>query len=113
MPTQNPKSDDDDLYRHLEEYFGRDVLPGLFVRSLALTGSVPGGRRLVAAVSRREVARMARQFILAPDALGTARQLEDLWRRGRAATVDLLGEHTHSHAEADRSPAGWPTWSRC
>ncbi|MGP8179220.1 MAG: proline dehydrogenase family protein [Acidimicrobiales bacterium] len=98
-------SDDDDLYRHLEEYFGSEVLSRFFSRAVVRCGRVPGGRKLVAAIARREVARMATQFIVGTDAAGTARQLESLWQRGRAATVDLLGEHTHSHAEADRYAA--------
>ncbi len=44
---------------------------------------------------------MATQFIVATDAPAAAARLGDLWRRGRAATVDLFGEHTHSQAEAD------------
>ena len=98
-------SDDDDLHRHLEEYFGSEVLSRFFSRAVVRSGRVPGGRKLVAAIARHEVARMATQFIVATDAAGTARQLESLWQRGRAATVDLLGEHTHSHAEADRYAA--------
>ncbi|MGD0982569.1 MAG: proline dehydrogenase family protein [Acidimicrobiales bacterium] len=95
-------ADDDDLYRHVEEYFDGEVLPRLFAGAVVRSGRVPGGRRLVAGIARHEVARMATQFIVAADAAGTARQLGSLWQRGRAATVDLLGEHTHSHAEADR-----------
>ena len=98
-------ADDADLYRHVEEYFAHDVMPSLFEWGLARSGGIPGGRKLVARIARREVARMATQFIVATDARGTAAQLEALWRRGRAATVDLLGEHTHSHAEADRYAA--------
>ncbi len=98
-------ADDEDLYRHVEDYFDDEVLPGYLAGALARSGRVPGGRKLVAAVARHEVARMATQFIVAADASGTARQLELLWLRGRAATVDLLGEHTHSHAEADRYAA--------
>ena len=98
-------ADDADLYRHVEEYFGTDILPGPLERVLAASARVPGGRKLVARLARREVARMATQFIVATDARTTAAKLEELWRRGRAATVDLLGEHTHSHAEADRYAA--------
>lgn len=97
--------DDEDLHRHVEEYFGGEVVPRLFSGALAQSGRVPGGRKLVAAIARREVARMATQFIVATDASSTALQLGALWRRGSAATVDLLGEHTHSHAEADRYAA--------
>ncbi|MFZ2057273.1 MAG: proline dehydrogenase family protein [Acidimicrobiales bacterium] len=98
-------ADDDDLYRHVEEYFGGEVVPRFFSRAVAVSGRVPGGRSLVAAIARREVARMATQFIVATDAASAARQLGELWQRGRAATVDLLGEHTHSQAEADRYAA--------
>ncbi len=98
-------ADDADLYRHVEEYFGGEVLPGPLAWGLTRSGRVPGGRKLVASIARREVARMATQFIVATDAPSTAAQLEALWRRGRAATVDLLGEHTHSHPEADRYAA--------
>ena len=94
-------ADDADLYRHAEEYFGGGVLPGLFDWGLTRSGRVPGARKLVARIARREVAKMATQFIVATDARAAADRLEDLWRRGRAATVDLLGEHTHSQAEAD------------
>ena len=98
-------ADDADLYRHVEEYFGGDVLPGVLAWGLNSSRRVPGGRAMVASLARREVARMATQFIVASDAATTATKLEALWRRGRAATVDLLGEHTHSHAEADRYAA--------
>jgi RHH-type proline utilization regulon transcriptional repressor/proline dehydrogenase/delta 1-pyrroline-5-carboxylate dehydrogenase len=98
-------ADDEDLYRHVEEYFDGEVLPAHLARALVRSGRVPGGRSIIAAVARHEVARMATQFIVAADAPGTAGQLELLWRRGRAATVDLLGEHTHSHSEADRYAA--------
>jgi RHH-type proline utilization regulon transcriptional repressor/proline dehydrogenase/delta 1-pyrroline-5-carboxylate dehydrogenase len=97
--------DDADLYRHVEEYFGGGVLPGPFGWGLTQSGRVPGGHKLVARIARREVARMATQFIVATDARTTAAQLESLWLKGRAATVDLLGEHTHSQAEADRYAA--------
>ncbi|MGD0439559.1 MAG: proline dehydrogenase family protein [Acidimicrobiales bacterium] len=98
-------ADEGELYRHVEEYFDSAVLPGFLAAAVARAGRLPGGRKLVTAVARHEVARMATQYIVATDAPGTARQLELLWQRGRAATVDLLGEHTHSHAEADRYAA--------
>ena len=75
-------ADDDDLYRHVEEYFGAEVVPRLFSSVLARSGRVPGGRKLVAAVARREVARMATQFIVATDAPSTASQLGDALAAG-------------------------------
>jgi RHH-type proline utilization regulon transcriptional repressor/proline dehydrogenase/delta 1-pyrroline-5-carboxylate dehydrogenase len=97
--------DDADLYRHVKEYFGSDGVPRVLSGAVKSSGQVPGGGRIVSAIARHEVARMATQFVVATDAAGAAQKLEDLWRRGRAATVDLLGEHTHSHAEADRYTA--------
>src|ERR1039458_2455171 len=43
---------------------------------------------------------MAEQFIVGTDPDATAAELRQLWAGGTAATVDLLGEHTVSHAEA-------------
>ncbi|MGD1011323.1 MAG: proline dehydrogenase family protein [Acidimicrobiales bacterium] len=97
--------DDADLYRHVREYFGGELVPGLLSRAVRSSAQVPAGGRVVAAIARHEVARMATQFIVATDAAGAAEKLDGLWRRGRAATVDLLGEHTHSNAEADRYAA--------
>jgi RHH-type proline utilization regulon transcriptional repressor/proline dehydrogenase/delta 1-pyrroline-5-carboxylate dehydrogenase len=98
-------ADDADVFRHLEEYFDGDVLPGTLAWGLARSAKLPGVRSLAAGIARREVGRMATQFIVATDARATAAQLGSLWLRGRAATVDLLGEHTHSQAEADRYAA--------
>jgi len=80
-------ADDADLYRHVEEYFGSDVLPGLFERGLAGSARVPGGRRLVAKTARREVARMATQFIVATDA---GPQLPSSRSSGAAAALPPL-----------------------
>src|SRR5919108_16913 len=52
--------------------------------------------------SRRNIQRMARQFVAGETAAEALPQLEALWRLGEASTVDLLGEKTLTPAEADR-----------
>ena len=48
------------------------------------------------------VATIARRFIAGRDPDRAARVLARQWQRGRALSVDLLGEHTVTAAEADR-----------
>src|SRR5207244_1269714 len=55
-----------------------------------------------AATARRNVRRMARQFIAGATPDTALPQLERLWRAGEASTVDLLGGHIVTEAEADR-----------
>lgn len=93
---------DADIERHLREYFDGPSVPALVRGGLGLSGRVPGGGRIAGEVARRNIARMAKQFIVGSDAASVVARLGELWRSGAAATVDLLGEHTHSEAEADR-----------
>jgi len=58
-----------------------------------------------AATARRNIHRMARQFIAGQTAAEALPALEELWRLGEASTVDLLGEKTLTSAEADRYAA--------
>jgi RHH-type proline utilization regulon transcriptional repressor/proline dehydrogenase/delta 1-pyrroline-5-carboxylate dehydrogenase len=95
-------SDDADIEAHLrDEFEGADV-PTWFGAGLGIAEWVPGGTHLSAAVARRTIDRMAQQFIIGTDPAETAEACAALWRRHTAATVDVLGEHTHSEAEADR-----------
>src|SRR5512146_1278121 len=55
--------DDDDVLRHLEEYFETGVAPRALEVGLEAAERVPFGATLTAAAARRNVARMARQFI--------------------------------------------------
>lgn len=93
--------DDADVDRHLRAEFAGTPLPQWFAGGLGLSSHLPGGRHLPAAVARRTVTRMAHQFILGTDAEEVSRAVGALWAGGTAATVDLLGEHTHSDGEAD------------
>jgi len=96
---------DAEVEEHLRAEFEGVELPTWFGAGLGLTKTVPGGARLSAAVARRGIDRMARQFVVGTDEAEVARAVGDLWRRRTAATVDLLGEHTHSESEADRYAA--------
>jgi RHH-type proline utilization regulon transcriptional repressor/proline dehydrogenase/delta 1-pyrroline-5-carboxylate dehydrogenase len=92
--------DDADTTRHLAEYFSKGSAPALVAKGVRAAGKVPGGSHIAAKVARREVSRMARQFIVGTDPREASRALAALWRNHTAATIDLLGEHTLSHSEA-------------
>lgn len=94
-------SGDEDVARHVAEYFSGEEIPRIVRTASHLAGKVPGGARLAAGAARRNIARMAQQFILGEDPAEVVAGLGTLWRGGTAATIDLLGEHTHSHPEAD------------
>jgi RHH-type proline utilization regulon transcriptional repressor/proline dehydrogenase/delta 1-pyrroline-5-carboxylate dehydrogenase len=94
-------STDEDVQRHVSEYFGGPAIPKAARLAVRLSERVPGGSKLAAAAARRNIAKMAGQFIIGEDPAGVVGALGEMWRGGTAATIDLLGEHTHSHAEAD------------
>jgi proline dehydrogenase len=62
-------------------------------------------QRVLGRASGPTVGAMARRFIAGRDPQRAASELRRLWRSGRAASVDLLGEATVSAAEADRYAA--------
>jgi RHH-type proline utilization regulon transcriptional repressor/proline dehydrogenase/delta 1-pyrroline-5-carboxylate dehydrogenase len=90
-----------DVERHIEEYFDGAGIPRPVRSGVSLSARLPGGDRISASVARRNISRMASQFIIGEDPAGVVGALGELWNGGTAATIDLLGEHTHSHAEAD------------
>ncbi len=94
-------SDDADTGRHLKEYFQRGVAPLPVAASAKLANRVPLGKAVAARLTRREVRKMAGQFIVGSDPWQVGIALGAMWRGGTAATIDLLGEHTYSHREAD------------
>jgi RHH-type proline utilization regulon transcriptional repressor/proline dehydrogenase/delta 1-pyrroline-5-carboxylate dehydrogenase len=96
-------ANDRDVARHLEEYFGHAGAPRIFELGVDLADKAPLGlgRSVSAAVARRNIRRMARQFIVGAGPADAATGLHRLWRSGSAATVDLLGERTVTEAEAD------------
>ncbi len=92
---------DADALAHLHEYFTGADAPRLLDLGVELAGHVPGGAHVSAAVVRRNIDRMAQQFIIGTTPEQVAANLEALWRVGSAFTVDLLGEKTLSSTEAD------------
>jgi RHH-type proline utilization regulon transcriptional repressor/proline dehydrogenase/delta 1-pyrroline-5-carboxylate dehydrogenase len=96
---------DADALRHLHEYFAGADAPRLLDLGVGVAEHLPRGERLSAAVARRNIARMAQQFIVGTTPAEVAARLERLWRTGTAFTVDLLGEKTLTGAEADRYAA--------
>jgi RHH-type proline utilization regulon transcriptional repressor/proline dehydrogenase/delta 1-pyrroline-5-carboxylate dehydrogenase len=94
--------DDNDVMRHLEEYLAGDETPAPLQLGLGLAGWVPFGAGVSAATARRNIRRLARQFIAGETASQALPRLRKLWEAGEAATVDLLGEKTITSVEADR-----------
>jgi RHH-type transcriptional regulator, proline utilization regulon repressor / proline dehydrogenase / delta 1-pyrroline-5-carboxylate dehydrogenase len=92
--------DEADTMGHLSQYFVKGTAPALVARGVKLASKVPGGPRIAARVARREISRMAQQFIVGTDPEEASAALGTLWRNRTAATIDLLGEHTFSHSEA-------------
>jgi RHH-type transcriptional regulator, proline utilization regulon repressor / proline dehydrogenase / delta 1-pyrroline-5-carboxylate dehydrogenase len=92
---------DDDVLRHLEEYFEGAEIPPPLRLGLELAERVPLGDVTAAMVARRNIRRMARQFIAGETAAEAEHVLHRLWRKGSGFTVDLLGEKTLTAAQAD------------
>ena len=96
---------DADVLRHIEEYFEGADTPRVLGMGIDLAERVPMGDRLSASIARRNITRMAHQFIVGDSAADAVPGLHELWRKGAAFTVDLLGEKTVTEAEADRYAA--------
>jgi RHH-type transcriptional regulator, proline utilization regulon repressor / proline dehydrogenase / delta 1-pyrroline-5-carboxylate dehydrogenase len=94
--------DDADVLRHLDEYFEGADVPRVVDLGLEVADHVPFGKTAAASVARRNIVRMAEQFIVGADPADAVGGLERLWRAGSAFTVDLLGEKTVTEAQADR-----------
>ena len=92
-----------DVLRHMSEYFDGVPVPRAVELGLDVAEHVPLGSVVSAAVARRNVRRMARQFIVGADPRARARRARvGCGTQGEAITVDLLGEKVVSEAEADR-----------
>ena len=81
-----------EVLRHVSEYFDGVPVPRAVELGVDVAEHVPLGSVVSAAVARRNVRRMARQFIVGTDVAGALAGLRRLWDRGEAITVDLLGE---------------------
>ena len=92
---------DQSVVRHLEEYFeGIEIPPPLKV-GLDLADRVPLGKATSSLVARRNIRRMARQFIVGESPADAEGALRRLWDHGSGFTVDLLGEKTITSGQAD------------
>ncbi len=95
----------EDIARHLNEYFDGVDVPKALDLGVDLADKVPFGAAIEARVARKNIARMAEQFIVGSTPDEAVAGLHGLWRTGSAATVDLLGEKTVVSHEADRYQA--------
>ena len=95
-------SGDEDVLRHIDEYFQGGDAPRLLALGVDLAEHVPFGDHFSASVARRNITRMAQQFIVGSTPAEAVEGLHRLWRQGSAFTCDLLGEKTVTDAEADR-----------
>ena len=98
-------TDDADVLRHLREYFDEADAPRMVDLGVGVAGHVPGGEHLSASIARRNITKMAQQFVVGSGPEEALEGLHSLWRTGGAFTVDLLGEKTVTEAEADRYAA--------
>lgn len=96
---------DDDVARHVDEYFSDEGVPKAFGLGVGVADHVPFGHRVTAGVARRNITRMAAQFILGATTSEAVEGVAKLWAAGTATTVDLLGEKTVVTADADRYAA--------
>jgi RHH-type transcriptional regulator, proline utilization regulon repressor / proline dehydrogenase / delta 1-pyrroline-5-carboxylate dehydrogenase len=96
---------DADVARHVGEYFDGVDVPRALDLGIGVADRVPFGRRVEARVARRNILRMAHQFIVGATPEEAVAGLHRLWREGSAFTVDVLGEKTVVGAEADRYAA--------
>lgn len=94
--------DDERVVSLAEEYFGRSgsELFGL-QWGLKAASSTGIGARLAGKSIRKQVEQMARTFIAGASIEEAVPVLSQLWKEGRASSVDLLGEATISELEAD------------
>ena len=95
--------DDERVVSLAEEYFGHESseLFGLQWGLKVLT-STSIGARLTGKSIRKQVEEMAKTFIAGASIEEAVPTLSQLWKDGRAWSVDLLGEATISEQEADR-----------
>ncbi|HXH58627.1 proline dehydrogenase family protein, partial [Iamia sp.] len=96
---------DDDVARHLDEYLSGVGVPKALGLGVGVADHVPFGHRVETGVARRNITRMAEQFILGATTSEAVEGVAKLWAAGTATTVDLLGEKTVVAAEADRYAA--------
>jgi proline dehydrogenase len=112
----------DDLATHLTGFLEQVDTPPPPLEAAMRAASTRAGRAALGAAAAAGVRHMAHRFIVGESPRDAVPTLRDLWRRGVATSVDLLGEATVTASEADRyagrcaealetlsrAQAGWP-----
>src|SRR5437763_7104698 len=93
---------DSDVLRHVKEYFDGADVPKALDLGVDVANHLPGGGAITAGVARRNIRRMAEQFIVGTNPQDAVNGLHRLWKQGSGFVVDLLGEKTVTEDEADR-----------
>jgi RHH-type proline utilization regulon transcriptional repressor/proline dehydrogenase/delta 1-pyrroline-5-carboxylate dehydrogenase len=95
----------DELVRHLQEFLREvpDAPPPL--AAAMRVADVKAARRAIGAAAAAGVKHMAHRFIVGETPAAALGVFQDLWNRGVASSVDLLGEATVTTPEADRYAA--------
>src|SRR3954470_20631810 len=92
----------DDLAAHLTGFLDEvDDRPPPLEVAMRMSGS-RAGRTALGAAAAAGVRHMAHRFIVGETPKEATKILQELWRSGAAASVDLLGEATVTAPEADR-----------
>ncbi len=92
----------DDLGRHLAGFASElDERPQSLDAAMRIADT-KAGRVALGAAAAAGVRHMAHRFIAGADPPAAGSELEAMWRRGIAPSVDLLGEATVNAAEAER-----------
>ncbi|MBA2251779.1 MAG: L-glutamate gamma-semialdehyde dehydrogenase, partial [Nitrospirales bacterium] len=95
--------DDRQVTKLIQEYF--EDLPTLATPlqwGLRAASSTTLGARLTGHSLRQHIVDMARMFIAGTTIQDAGSMLSQLWKSGRACSIDLLGEASVSEIEADR-----------
>ncbi|MGE3152502.1 MAG: proline dehydrogenase family protein [Nitrospiraceae bacterium] len=94
---------DEQVVRLVDEYFSdQERLGRLFQWGMKFMAGSTVAAKLGARSLRKQVEQMAGTFIAGATVSQAAPILTQLWKDGRACSVDLLGEATVSEVEADR-----------
>jgi proline dehydrogenase len=92
----------DDLARHLRGFLEEVPEPPQPIATAMRIAHTRAGRTALGAAAAAGVRHMAHRFIVAESPAQAVSGLRELWQRGVASSVDLLGEATVTVTEADR-----------
>jgi RHH-type proline utilization regulon transcriptional repressor/proline dehydrogenase/delta 1-pyrroline-5-carboxylate dehydrogenase len=95
----------DDLARHLRGFLEEVPEPPQPIATAMKISHTRAGRTALGAAAAAGVRHMAHRFIVAESPAQAVGGLRELWQRGVASSVDLLGEATVTESEADRYAA--------